>query len=151
TIFLRWDPTASEESWTALTVMSGTAKIRRLRFELDPGAADNLHMTAIGQQGGQVILENCTFLQEERNGPGPGRMASVTVSGPWSGEDRLNLSLNGCYFARGQYAISLTRAAEVRARQCAFGPHTAALFDVEGQPSPNTSTNVTLQNCSAFV
>jgi serine/threonine protein kinase len=153
TVFLRWDPTADEESWTALTVMSGTAKIRRLRFELDPGAADNLHMTAIGQQGGQVTVENCTFLQEERTGSGQGRMSSITVNGAWTGEDRLALSLNACYFVRGQYAITLARAAGIRARQCAFGPHTAALFDLESQRNASTSptTNLTLQNCSAFV
>jgi serine/threonine protein kinase len=153
TIFLRWDPTAGEESWTALTVMSGTAKLRRLRFELDPGAADSLHMTAISQQGGQMTVENCTFLQEERTGSGPGRMSAISVSGAWTGDDRLVLSLNACYFARGQYALTLTRAAEIRARQCAFGPHTAALFDVESQRNASTSptTRFTLENCSAFV
>jgi hypothetical protein len=153
TISRQSDSTAGEESWTGLTVMSGTAVIRRLRFELDAGAAETIRMTGIAQHGGELALQNCAFFQEEAAGSDQARMSSVTVSGPAIGAEKPILILDGCYFARGQYAVTLTRPAEVKARHCAFGPHRATLFDLqsEGTVSTNPSASVKLQNCSAFV
>jgi serine/threonine protein kinase len=154
TISLRSDASASDESWTALTVQSGTVLIRRVRFELDSGLAENIRMTAVRQQGGHLTLKNCAFFQEESDaGLGQGRMSSVTVSGPMMSEEKPSLILNGCYFARGQNAVTLTRPAEVEARQCAFGPHSTTLFDLQSERNGSTSRrhSVKLQNCSAFL
>jgi serine/threonine protein kinase len=153
TISLRADPTTGEESCTALTVMSGTAVIRRVRFELEPGAGANMHMVAVAQHGGRLTLENCAFFQADGRGPGQGRMSSVTVSGPVTGEDKPTLNLHACYFARGQSAVTLTRPAEVEVRHCAFGPHTATLFDLQNERNglASSAAGLQLQNCSAFV
>lgn len=152
TISLRMDPAAGEEFLAALTVLSGTAEIRGVRFELNPGAAENIRMAAIAQQGGQVILKNCTFFQEEPAGQ-QDRISSVVVSGLGSGDEKPSLSLQRCYFPRGQYALTFTRPAEVKMSQCAFGPHTAALFDLQSERNSGAKSRVGLdvQNCSAFV
>jgi len=153
TISLRADQAAGEVSLAALTVVGGTAEIRRVRFELHAGEADNVPMAAVAQQGGQLTLNNCAFLQAELADSGQGPVSSVTVSGPRASEEKPSLILNGCYFPRGQHALTLTCPADVKVRHCAFGPHIATLFDFQGERnfSTKSSASVKLQNCSAFV
>ena len=147
------EATAGEESWAAVTVMSGTALIRRLRFELAAGTAEKLRMTAVAQQGGQLTLEKCSFFQEEATGSDETRMSSVTINGPPAGAERPVLNLRDCYFAHGQYALTLLCPAQVDARHCAFGPHRAALFALQSESTASTEpgASVQLQNCSAFI
>jgi serine/threonine protein kinase len=151
TVSLRTEPTSTDVPWTALTVLGGTVRIRRVRFELDPDAAENARMAAVAQQGGQLTLDQCTFVQSERTGSGHGWVSSVSVAAP--GEEKLSLTLTGCYFARGQCAIRLTGPTDVKASQCAFGPHSETLFALHGEDdsSPPPSMSLKLQNCSAFV
>jgi hypothetical protein len=127
--------------------------IRRLRFELDAGAGEKMRMTGVAQQGGELTLEKCSFFQEEAAGSGEARISSVTVSGLMAGAGRPTLNLRDCYFARGQYALTLLRPAEVDARHCAFGPHRVALFDLHNEATAGTNPGVSLQlhHCSAFV
>ena len=153
TISLRSDPAAADTPWTALTVMGRTARIRHVRFELDPGASEDTRMTAVAQQGGELTLDQCTFVQNEPTGSGQGWINSISVAASPAGPIRPTLHLTGCYFARGQCAIQLLGPAEVKASQCAFGPHTDTLFALQGgrDGSVPPSTSLNLQNCSAFV
>jgi serine/threonine protein kinase len=153
TISLRSDPSAGEISLAALTVLGGTAEIRRVRFEIQPPEADALPMSAVVQQGGQLTLDSCAFFQAEPGNSEQGPFSSVTVSGLRVGDESPSLVLKGCYFARGQYAVNLTRPAEVKVRHCAFGPHTVALFDLASERNfgAKSSASIKLQSCSAFV
>jgi serine/threonine protein kinase len=153
TLSLRADAAGGDTFWAAITVTSGTVRIRHVRFELDPGAEENIRMAALAQQGGQLVLEECTFVQNQPSGTGHGWISSVSVTGSVTEKERPTLTLTGCYFARGQCAISLACPAEVQVRQCAFGPHTDTLFALQSERdwSAGPSASLNLQNCSAFV
>jgi serine/threonine protein kinase len=136
------EPTKTQRNSAALTIKKGTVEIRGVRFVVDSTQSD-LIMTALAWQGGQLILDHCEFAQV--NPTEPGRISSITVSGPSTRTDRPALILSHCYFASGQHAITWNSPATVHLSQCAFGPHTATLFNLR------RNGNLTLSHCSAFV
>jgi tRNA A-37 threonylcarbamoyl transferase component Bud32 len=150
TIRLKYDGSRLGEPWAALTVRGRKVKLIGLRFEIDARESSELIMSAIAQFGGHVTLEQCEFVQVQVPETGAGSLSSVTVAGPTTDTAKPILILNECLFVRGQRAVTLTGAGTVKPTGCAFGPHTAATFHVQGTSRPDAA-EVRLASCSLFV
>jgi serine/threonine protein kinase len=150
TLTLTYDPEASEEPWAALTVLAGQVRIKGVRFVVDARGAPEVVMRALAVQGGHLTLEECEFFQvEPPAGTEKSSVSGVAVVGPGEGTGKPWLTVTGCCFGSGQHAATLERPAFVRFSQCAFGPHTGPLFELQGAASRETQLSV--HNCSAFV
>jgi serine/threonine protein kinase len=152
TLSLDYDAEPVDEPWAALTIRSGKATIRGIRFVVDSHDAD-LVISALALSGGTAALEDCEFMQKGSSGLDQGRVSSITVGPGKAGQNRPALGLSHCFFAAGQRALSVSGPASVRSIQCAFGPHYAALFDLQrGRAGANDpEMNVHLQSCSAIL
>ncbi len=148
TIRLVYDASWGQGPLAALTVKSGKVTLKGLRFEVHAGGSD-IHLSAVALQGGDLTLENCEFVQAQAPETEQGRLSSVAVQGLSGEGEKPSLQLASCYFAGGQHAITLTGSALVAPTSCAFGPHAAAIFLVQG---PNKAGGeLKLRNCSALV
>ncbi len=160
TIRLVYDPAWERGPWAALTVKSGKVTLRGLRFEVHGGGSE-MRLSALALQGGELTVENCEFVQASPPEIEPGRLSSVAVQGPSGEGDKPVLRLSGCYFAGGQHAVTLQGAKGIadwrlEIADCAFAPHTGALFLVQGANQTNgnlqsATCNLRLRSCSAFV
>jgi serine/threonine protein kinase len=153
TIRLRGESAPDGEPFFAVTVKSGRVTFSGVRFEAEvPRNALDLRMAAIDLQGGWLKLEHCEFIQIHQVEPSQGSIASIRVGGSLLSSERAELVLDGCYFRSGQHAVALSRPATVRASDCAFGPHQAALFRFrEWGRDMGLEANVSLRNCSAIL
>jgi serine/threonine protein kinase len=156
TIRLTYDGRPGEGAWAALRVQGGTVAVRGIRFELDAREAD-VTMTAVDRQGGEVNLVDCEFVQLKPPSTDRGRVSSVSASGSANdflpGQVKPAVSLNECYFASGQHALTLDGMAMVQVAQCAFGPHIGVLFDLRGDRDreADLETSLRLRNCSVML
>ncbi len=148
TISVQYDSLTVGEPWAALTIKSGRVVIRGVRFEVDAHEAD-IVMTAVDLQGGKLTLEKCEFAQPRPANSETGHVSSITLNRSPQEGDAPVLTLRECFFLEGQRAVTLNRAGTVRCDQCAFGPHTATLFDLHAESSPEADLQI--HNCSAFV
>jgi serine/threonine protein kinase len=139
-----------------LTIKGGKVTLKNLRFEVDPTQAPRVLMAAVRlQDGGQLTLDGCEFIQTR---PGSdGRLSSVFVDGPKEDEPLPRLQAVACYFesgenraaaSRGQDAITLAGPAEVALSNCAFAPHPALLHFLENH---GQGGKITLDHCSAIM
>ncbi|MBV9126208.1 MAG: serine/threonine protein kinase, partial [Planctomycetes bacterium] len=167
TIRLTYDgnlPTSSDASWTALTIRAikgGKVTLRNLRFEVDATAAPATVMAALRlQESGQLILKNCEFIQVNPPSAAPSSpssrdqgLSSILVDGARGPATKPHLTLENCYFGDsqgtgGQDAITVSRAADLIATNCTFGPH-AAWFHFRDKATPDT--DLALRGCSGFL
>jgi hypothetical protein len=168
TVRLTYDPALAQDTfegspiWSAFTVRGGTVKLRRLRFVLDAAQAAQISMTAVRlQEKGRLILEECEFIQVGPVDPSQVQLCSVFLQNA-PGAPVKPTDVNSCYFGSedsgwpsgavpfgGQTVLAVDGPADIRLKNCAFGPH-ARLCAVRGG-SPPDAINVRLQNCSAFV
>jgi hypothetical protein len=160
TLRVPYPPEADELPGAGLTVAAGDVTFRHVRFEvvgLPPPESRRLGL-ALTLRGGRVVLERCTFAQTgfspplgaEKALPPPIQAALVAVTPEERGPAaRPGLTLTRCFFEKGLSAITLTGPADVRATDCAFGPH-AVLFHLRGNTGPQ-DTLVRLDRCSALV
>src|SRR5262249_42646759 len=154
TLRLVYSPRNVVPRWAILTVQgSANVKLAGLRLEVNAAQAD-IPMTGLAHEGtGDVTVTGCEFVQ--KNAPDPGgrsRLSAVRVRGARSDSNlpRLNLprlNLLRCYFAPGQEAATLSSAVDLDAKDCAFAPHSTALFHLRG--TDQQSSKITLENCSA--
>jgi serine/threonine protein kinase len=155
-ISLQYDGHAGGESWVALTVKRGKVTLKGLRFEVDAKEAA-VTMAAIDRQGGEVILEDCEFVQAYPPAAGQGAVTAIRVSGPSAGDERADVTVNRCYFGGGkqapQHALTLVGTASARLEHCAFADHAGAVFDLQAgaSNSPGTEARLHLSFCSAFL
>lgn len=152
TLRLTYPATGGRTSWAALTIEGeGTVKLTGLRFVVNATQAPDIQMTALAHKGtGQITAIGCEFVQlnAPENG-GRGRLSSVTVSGTRGEVDIPRLQLAHCYFAPGQEAVTLVGTTELHAAECAFAPHSAALFHLRGRG--RQESKVDLSRCSVFL
>jgi serine/threonine protein kinase len=153
TISLSYDADPRDEPWAALRVKSGQVTVRGVRFELDGHDALRLVMSAVQRDGGQVTLERCQFDQRRPPSSEFGHMSAVVAQGAPAGPDQPAIRLKECCFIHGQNAVTVTGPIQIEARQCAFGAHTGALFDLAADEKDSLagSAAVRLQECSAVV
>lgn len=147
--------------WTALTLKGGKVTLRGLRFEINAKQAPRIIMAAVKlQEGGQLHLENCEFVQYDPPGE-EGRLSDVVVEGARTAGPKAIVSASDCYFVGGKKAeapanttalggrdaLTLTGAVSLQLIHCAFGPH-AALVHLQDK---STKADVTFSNCSALL
>jgi len=150
TIRLRYVPDQSGAPWAALTVQSGTVRIKQVRFEINAHDAPEIEMSAITIEGGRLDIEKCEFDDKDSQDPFQGRLSSIRVKYAWAGIPSLFVSES--YFGPSQHALSLSGPATVRAKQCAFAPQRVSVVDVERVENPIAEpAAVTLLRCSAHV
>jgi hypothetical protein len=139
-----------------LTIKGGKVALKNLRFEIDAALAPRILMAAVRlQEGGQLYLHNCEFIQ---TGAGrDGRLSSVLVEGPRNDEPLPVLLVKECYFesresngaaSRGQDAITLDGPAKVELTNCGFAPHPALVHFLENK---GPRGNLTLDHCSVIL
>jgi hypothetical protein len=151
TLRLIYDGSPEPEPLALFNVKSGKVRLNRLRLEVDAAAAADLAMTAVWHQGGLLEVRGCEFVQRRPpEGAGSGSLSSVTVGSP-PGIDGppTTVSLDECYFAGGQRALTVAGGARVNLTNCAFAPHAAA-FHVPGEGAGDAAV-LTLANCSVLV
>jgi serine/threonine protein kinase len=148
-IRLKYDGSRLGEPWAALTVRRGKVRLIGLRFEIDASESSELIMSAVAQTGGNLVLEKCEFVQVLVPDTGSGSLSSVSVTAPPTEVARPILQLNECLFVRGQRAVTVAGTCIVKPTSCAFGPHTAAAFLVQG--TNRDAAEVRLMNCSLLV
>jgi serine/threonine protein kinase len=150
-IQLRYYPSPLREPWAALTVKRGKVRIRGIRFVVDATEAPDIVMTAVTQQGGQLELENCEFVQNGPPATEQSHVSSIGINAQPTGDQTPFLKVYESYFAGGQHAMTVEGAATVESKQCAFAPHTAALFDLQTPFPREGSARLTMQNCSMIL
>jgi serine/threonine protein kinase len=150
TISLSYDAHPGDEPWAALRVKSGQVTVRGIRFELDGHDALRLVMSAVERDGGQVTLERCQFDLRRPPSGELGHMSAVAAHGSPSSAEQPAVRLIECCFIRGQEAVTVAGPLRVEARQCAFGWHTGALFDLgsDDNTGPAGNPNIGMQECS---
>ncbi|GIW79049.1 MAG: hypothetical protein KatS3mg105_0856 [Gemmatales bacterium] len=160
TIRLVHDPDFSYTSWTALTITGGKVTLRNLRFEIDATFAPKIVMNAVKlQKYGQLVIENCEFVQFRPPAAADSRLGSVFIDGGKTTDVRPVATIRQCYFSRGdmvskeppgflraQEAITLANEASLHLENCAFAPHETIVSILSG-----AKANVTLANCSSFI
>lgn len=142
---LKYNPAVGRASpWAALTVRGGKVTLRRLQLEIDAAEADVV-MTGLAQLGGQVILEDCEFVQAPVTDERRTEVSSISVQALPDGR-KPTLMLRRCHFATGVDAIEVKGPADIEPTDCSFGPHARALFRVERQGTLNlTNVSVVMQ------
>lgn len=150
TIRLKYDGSRLGEPWAALTVRGGKVRLHGVRFEIDARESSELVMSALSQLGGHVTLESCEFVQLQIPENGAGSLSSVSVAGPTSRAVKPVLVANQCLFAGGQRALTLIGACTVRPTDCAFGPHRATAFHVQGTTRLD-AVELRLASCSLLL
>ncbi|HLN31345.1 MAG TPA: protein kinase [Gemmataceae bacterium] len=150
TIRLRYVPDQSRAPCAALTVQSGTVRIKQVRFEIDAHDAPEIEMSAIAIEGGRLDIEKCEFDDKDLQGPFQGRLSSIRAKYTWAGIP--SLFVTESYFGPSQHALSLTGPATVRAKQCAFAPQRVSVVDLDRAENPIAEpAAVTMVRCSAHV
>jgi serine/threonine protein kinase len=149
TIRLKYDGSRLGEPWAALTVRGGNVKLIGLRFEIDASESSELVMAAVALSGGRLTIERCEFVQVLVPDTGSGSLSSVSVTAPANEAAKPILLLNECLFVRGQRGVTLTGGCTVKPTSCAFGPHTAAAFQVQG--ANRDAAEIRLANCSLLL
>ncbi len=144
-------PASGGQRWVALTIRGDSrVTLTGLRFVVNATQAPDLRMAAVAHQGtGQVSLTRCEFVQLNPPDPVSGRLSSVTVTGPRGSGDVPRLNLAECYFAPGQEAVTLSGATDVRVTDCAFAPHSTALFHLRGRGKRDSV--LMLHSCTAML
>jgi serine/threonine protein kinase len=163
TIRLTYDPNQNESEegfplWTALTIKGGTVTLRNIRFELDAREARHIMMSAVRlQEGGELTLENCEFVQVNPPETMSGQLSSVSV------ESGMRTKIKNCYFGyretstaygKGQEAFAVNMPADVQLESCAFAPHATICHLQAGRKEsrePLKSPKVSMDKCSAFL
>jgi hypothetical protein len=166
TVQLRYDPDFRYDGpdgtpvWTALTIKGGGhVTLRRIRFEVNATQAPILMAAIKAQDGANLTLEQCEFVQADppRTDPAgdPSWLSSLVVTDA-------HARLKSCYFGTrensgrmsgtaapdNQEAIALDGSASVTAESCAFGPHTT-LFQLRKGHRPEAK--LTLVRCSSLL
>jgi serine/threonine protein kinase len=162
TIRLTYDPNQNEGEegfplWTALTVKGGTVTLRNIRFELDAREARHILMSAVRlQEGGELTLENCEFVQVNPPETMSGQLSSVTV------DSGTIAKIKNCYFgyqetttnnAKGQEALAVNMPADVQLESCAFAPH-ATIFHLQAGRKDSREPlkpALSMSKCSVFL
>jgi serine/threonine protein kinase len=162
TIRLTYDPTNEDEEgfsyWAALTIKGGTVTLKNIRFEIDAREARHIMMSAVRlQEGGELTLENCEFVQVNPPEGMSGQLSSISV------ESGLKAKIKNCYFGyretattygKGQEALAVSMPADVQLLNCAFAPHATICHLQEGRKEssePLKSPKVSMENCSVFL
>ncbi|MGE3805104.1 MAG: protein kinase [Gemmataceae bacterium] len=145
--------------WNVLTINGGgTVTLRNLRFEVNAKEADQIMMAAVKlQDSGQLIIDNCEFVQIKPPGNDKGRLSSIAIVGSSEAATRPVATIRRSYFSRSsddsgnempliaQDAVTVQNGALVNLEDCAFGPHSALVHVLKG------AGDIRLNNCSAFV
>jgi serine/threonine protein kinase len=138
--------------WAGLLVENGTVHFRNVRFAMESGHTPRQLVASLVVTGGQVVLENCTFMQQtpheeliSRKNAKP--IASVAAWNP--SLKRSPLVFRHCYFSEGQAAVSVVGSAKIEQEDCAFGPH-ACLFHLWSQEKDDQA-ELRLSHVSAHV
>jgi serine/threonine protein kinase len=162
TIRLTYDPNQPEgeegfQFWTALTIKGGTVSLRNIRFEIDAREARHIVMSAVRlQEGGELSLENCEFVQVNPPETMSGQLSSITV------ESGTTAKIKNCYFGyretaatygKGQEALAVNMPADVQLENCAFAPHATICHLQAGRKDSRDSQKpaLSMSKCSAFL
>lgn len=140
---------AAGREWAALKIVGGTLTLRRIRFEIDSRAAV-LPASILLVQGGQLILEDCEFVQEADNADSS-RTSVVKVTRAFSGSSTAKVDITRCYFAGGEEALTLEDAARVDVKQSWFAPYRQPIRVQGKDPAwrrARDTTALTLTECS---
>lgn len=141
----------ARSAWTGLKVTARKAVIRGLDFVLNGGSENEAEMQAIEHEGGgSLLLESCQFVQENLLDEKRFMFSSLLLTPPstLSPGGPARVAIKECWFKGGDKAILIAGPAQVRAENCAFGPHTA-LFHMRATKLRETS--VDLSQCSAIL
>jgi predicted Ser/Thr protein kinase len=149
TITLEYGLQTVDRAWAALTIRSDKARIQGVRFIVDSHQAD-IVMTALALERGNLVVEQCEFLQKVASSSETGRISSVTINASSDVESKPTLTLQRCYFSSGQRSVTLLGGGSVRLAQCAFAPQTVAAFDLQPAARANADSiaGVTIRSAS---
>ncbi len=136
-----------------LLVLGTGLSFENIRFVVDPGARPPAEWSEIVIRGpGRAQFVDCEFVGKGMSGEGDSGKPSPVIPGLLL--ENLgqvpHVDLVECYFQQGQTAVALQGAGDVRAENCAFGPHDV-LFHLRDNKNGKATSTLTLDHCSAFV
>ncbi len=164
TLKLDYDAAVKSSQQVALTVKSGTVRLRGLRFEVD-SAGSQATLAAVARAGGQIIFEDCDFIQKDFPPDaawpvwvGGAQTSAVLIRANPGEAPGPQVTFDKCCFITGQEAVTWTGPASVLAQKCLFGNY-SALFHGKADrsaaearsPGSRTGARIDLHQCCALL